>query len=251
MNHLVPPKLPPPEACIDVMAALRRGADGADFAIADRLELHMPRDSTFVQGTGLSQLNLNHSDDLTPPFSAPAKPTAALGPPSTAGAAAQEPCVMEGWARFRDGRWPCLRSLALYNDGFPSPVHSHAMALAHAATEQGQPEQVEQDGSVAKGQPRRRPWVWVPTLELSNHFWERPPKRGPDDAGRPPPFLRVRFTTAFVHRGLLMCESEVWGDGQASEKEQPALYSSSRQYARILVPKSSKRATSAHAHGTS
>jgi hypothetical protein len=50
MNHLVPPELPPPEVCLDVMAALRQGADGANFGIADRLELHMPRDSPFVRG---------------------------------------------------------------------------------------------------------------------------------------------------------------------------------------------------------
>lgn len=130
---------------------------------------------------------------------------------------------MEGWARLRDGRWPCLRSMALFNDGFPAPVHSHALALQ------------EQQREEKAGDKGPRPWVWVPTLELTTHFWKRPPKRGlvDDDADRPAPFLRLRFATAFVRRGLLVCDSEVW-DG-----ERPTLYSSSRQYARILVPRPS------------
>lgn len=101
---------------------------------------------------------------------------------------------MEGWARLRDGRRPCLRSMALFNDGFPAPVHSHAMASAAAAA-----------GRVGA-------WVWVPTVELTTHFWERPPKQDATER-LPAPFLRVRFTTAFVRRGVLMCDSEVrcWG----------------------------------------
>lgn len=51
MNHLTTPALPPPERCVDVMAALRQGADGENYKIADRLELHMPRDAPFVRGT--------------------------------------------------------------------------------------------------------------------------------------------------------------------------------------------------------
>lgn len=104
-----------------------------------------------------------------------------------------EPCRMEGWARLRDGRWPCLRSMALFNDGFPSPIHSHQ--AVHGAGHHG------------------GLWVWVPTLELTTHFWERPPKRrGPEDADRPAPYLRLRFATSFVRRGLLMCDSEVRGN---------------------------------------
>jgi hypothetical protein len=113
---------------------------------------------------------------------------------------------MEGWARLRDGRWPCLRSMALFNDGFPAPMHSHAMALARAQQQEA---------------ASRAVWVWVPTLELTTHFWERPPKRGPEEAGRPAPYLRLRFTTAFVRRGLLMCDSEVrvWGGGIGGPKD--------------------------------
>ena len=55
---------------------------------------------------------------------------------------------MEGWARLRDGRWPCLRSMALFNDGFPSPIHSHQAAHGPGKLHGGL-------------------WVWVPTLELS------------------------------------------------------------------------------------
>lgn len=54
MNHLTPPALPPREACLDVMVALRRGEDGGhggNYRIGDRLELHMPRDAPFVRGT--------------------------------------------------------------------------------------------------------------------------------------------------------------------------------------------------------
>lgn len=115
---------------------------------------------------------------------------------------------MEGWARFRDRRWPCLRSMALLNDGFPAPVHSHAMALASASAAA-----TKTQGQQKEGEGGPRPWVWVPTLELTTHFWERPPKRGPEDAGRPSPFLRLRFNTPFVRRGLLMCDSEVRTEG--------------------------------------
>lgn len=243
MNHLTPPALPPPDACMDVMAAFRRGEDGGDgnnFRIADRLELHMPRDAPFVRGASGAAVvvcgGVGIDDDAihakpntivdirayhitnkpTTHHTYPDQPQhpAAFGAERGAKAVdPTEPCRMEGWARFRDGRWPCLRSMALYNDGFPAPIHSHA--VHHGA-----------------GQQHGGLWVWVPTLELSTHFWERPPKRGPHDAERPAPYLRVRFTTAFVRRGLLMCDSEVW-DG-----ERPTLYSSSRQYARILVPRS-------------
>lgn len=55
MNHLTPPSLPPVDDCIDVMGAIRRGEEGGwgggeRCAIADRLELHMPRDAPFVRG---------------------------------------------------------------------------------------------------------------------------------------------------------------------------------------------------------
>ena len=75
--------------------------------------------------------------------------------------------------------------------------------------------------------------MWVPTIELTTHFWERPPKRDAATSSIPSlsPYLRLRFYVKFVRRGLFMCDSEVWSE------DGTALYSSSRQLARVLVPR--------------
>jgi hypothetical protein len=151
-----------------------------------------------------------------------------------------EPCLLEGWGAFRPDhdppdthththththprrRWPCLRSMALFNDAFPAPIQPHRMTYAHTHTH-----------------TPMTTWAWVPTVELTTHFWERPPKKHThthahtpeEESSLSPPFLRLRFVTSFVRRGLLMCDSEVW-----AEKED-VLYSSSRQYARVLEPR--------------
>ena len=157
-----------------------------------------------------------------------------------------EPCLIEGWGAFRPDhddpdtqphphthtrRWPCLRSMALFNDAFPAPIQPHRMTYAHTHTQ-------------THTHTPMTTWAWVPTIELTTHFWERPPKgikKQKEDSTHiqththtqeeSPPYLRLRFITSFVRRGLLMCDSEVW-----AEKED-VLYSSSRQYARVLEPR--------------
>ena len=51
------------------------------------------------------------------------------------------------WVRFSDGRPPCLRAMAYFNDGLPPPVLNSV-----------------------EGMP------WVPTMELTLHFLQRPNK---------------------------------------------------------------------------
>jgi hypothetical protein len=77
----------------------------------------------------------------------------------------------------------------------------------------------------------------VPSLDLTTHFFERPPKQPPAASSPPPssssqpPYLRLRFSTSFVRRGLLLCDSEVWAEDSST------LYSTSRQLARLLSPR--------------
>lgn len=76
----------------------------------------------------------------------------------------------------------------------------------------------------------------MPSLDLTTHFFERPPKQPPaasssSSSFSQPPYLRLRFSTSFVRRGLLLCDSEVWAE------DSPTLYSTSRQLARLLAPR--------------
>ena len=151
----------------------------------------------------------------------------------------REPCVLEGWGAFRpeeegeggeggredEGgrrRWPCLRSMAFFNDAYPAPIQSHRGG--------GDKEEGGTGGGTGS-------WAWVPSLDLTTHFFERPPKQPPAASSLPPssssqpPYLRLRFSTSFVRRGLLLCDSEVWAEDSST------LYSTSRQLARLLSPR--------------
>lgn len=153
----------------------------------------------------------------------------------------REPCVLEGWGAFRSEegeggeggregksgrrRWPCLRSMAFFNDAYPAPIQSHR--------DGGEKEEGGTGGGKAG-------WAWVPSLDLTTHFFERPPKQPPaasssssssSSSSCRPPYLRLRFSTSFVRRGLLICDSEVWAE------DSPTLYSTSRQLARLLTPR--------------
>ena len=75
-----------------------------------------------------------------------------------------------GWIRFNDGRAPSLTSLALFADAFPPAVFN------------------------------RRPFSWVPTLELTIHFRAHPT----------PGWLLSRFSTKYLVNGLLDEDGEIW-----------------------------------------
>lgn len=91
-----------------------------------------------------------------------------------------------GWIRFNDGRNADLESLALFADAFPPAVFN------------------------------RRPFSWVPTLELTVHFRSHPA----------PGWLLSRFATKYLVDGLLEEDGEIWdSSGQ--------LVALSRQFAQI------------------
>jgi acyl-CoA thioesterase len=79
---------------------------------------------------------------------------------------------LRGRVRFRDGRDPCVLSLALFADALPPPVFN--------AVEVG----------------------WAPTLELGVQFRARPA------AG----WLRCTFRTRFAFGGMLEEDGELWDD---------------------------------------
>lgn len=67
---------------------------------------------------------------------------------------------------------------------------------------------------------------WVPTLQFSVQFWSEPPKGAKWVIGR--------FETTFVKNSVLFTDGEIWSeDGQQ-------LLSTSRQLARVLVPRDKK-----------
>jgi hypothetical protein len=186
----------------------------------------------------------------------------------------EEPCVLEGWGAFRadrasdgecgtDGapasvleglsesrrRRPCLTSLAFFNDAYPAPIQTHRGASSRrdgGETTQGLgggtgKEGIEKGaGEPGRDNSGREPWAWVPSLELTTHFWESIPgpptcetenKLRSQIASTHVPYLRLRFSTRFARRGLLFCDSEVWAEDTST------LFSTSRQLARVLNPR--------------
>ena len=187
----------------------------------------------------------------------------------------EEPCVLEGWGAFRaerapdgeygrdgapasgleglSGSWrrrPCLTSLAFFNDAYPAPVQTHrggssrrdggemSQGLGGGTGNEG----IEKEaGELGRENSGREPWAWIPSLELTTHFWESIPgpptceKKGEKArsqiASTHVPYLRLRFSTRFARRGLLFCDSEVWAEDAST------LYSTSRQLARVLNPR--------------
>lgn len=90
------------------------------------------------------------------------------------------------------GEIPTLASMAFYNDAMLPPVLNIA--------ELG----------------------WVPTLQYTVHFWNRPPADQP--------LVRIKFETDFVRKSMLYTDAEIWSQDGST------LLSTSRQYARLMVP---------------
>jgi hypothetical protein len=123
---------------------------------------------------------------------------------------------INAWIKFSDGRMPCLRSLAFFSDALPPPI----LCLA--------------------------PSNWVPTIELTVHFHNRPQieidsnsnsnesqhiKDEFYDKARNEGYLRANFKATYCNNGLVTEDGKIW---DASGK---ILLASSRQYARLLSPK--------------
>lgn len=101
------------------------------------------------------------------------------------------------WIGLSDKRKPCLSSLGFYSDALPPPVLN------------------------------LKPTNWVPTIELSVHFWSKPPALEGEDAY----WLRGKFETLYANNGFLYTDGEIWSaDGKV-------LLATNRQYARVLEPR--------------
>ena len=104
------------------------------------------------------------------------------------------------WVRFEDGRLPCVRSSAFFLDALPPPILSAV------------------------------PSTWVPTFEFNVHFWSRPtPVASIDPTNGSARWLRCRFHTPFVLRGMLYTDGELW------DEQGTTLLATSRQLARVLI----------------
>jgi acyl-CoA thioesterase len=112
------------------------------------------------------------------------------------------------WVRFEDGRLPCVLSSSFFLDALPPPILSAVSSN------------------------------WVPTFEYNVHFWSRPINELPTDkdhtttsctADGSVRWLRCRFHTPFVLRGMLYTDGELW------DEEGKTLLATSRQLARVLT----------------
>ena len=181
------PELPPPRKCIDANAVLR-GVMGDKLKIAQQVDFLVAKNSPFAQS-----VLQGHQGDTA---------------------------VLECWVAFRDGRAPCLRSLAFFCDALPPPV----LIVT--------------------------PSNWVPTLEYTVHFWDRPvastaaaDQEYPPDAASSTSvqafdnklWLRCRMVTRHVHNSLLFTDAEIWGATGDN------LLATSRQLARVLAPRGSSQ----------
>jgi len=102
------------------------------------------------------------------------------------------------WQRSEDHAIPTINNLAFFCDSLPPPTLN----------------------ILGSG-------VWVPTLEYTVHFWAKPPTEPADKAC----WLRTRFTTTFAKNSLLFEDGEAWSyDGKQ-------LLATSRQLARVLIPR--------------
>jgi len=113
--------------------------------------------------------------------------------------------LLNCWVKLEDPRKPCLSSLAFFLDALPPPVINMT------------------------------PSFWVPTLELTVHFWSKP-NQSSSDIGTPKDeeddyWVQGKFETTFATNGLLYTDAEIWSP---NGKE---LLATSRQYARVLEPK--------------
>jgi acyl-CoA thioesterase len=101
------------------------------------------------------------------------------------------------WIGLADKRKPCLPSMAFYSDAMPPPILN------------------------------LKPTNWVPTIELSVHFWNKPPVLEGEDAQ----WIRGKFETLYSNNGFLYTDGELWSaDGKI-------LLATNRQFARVLEPR--------------
>lgn len=89
------------------------------------------------------------------------------------------------------------------------------------------------------------PYTWVPTMEYTVHFWQRPDftKRGlpaknatsttdaASDAVTEPYWLRCTYNTPIVVNGLLYTDAHLWSEDGTT------LLATSRQLAKVLTPR--------------
>lgn len=109
------------------------------------------------------------------------------------------PAVLDAWVAFEGGRGHCLRTLSFFCDALPPPVLNITSSN------------------------------WVPTLEYTVNFWERPSFSHNGFQGKH--WLRARFSTNHVRNSMLFTDGELWSeDGNI-------LLATSRQYARVLLPR--------------
>jgi acyl-CoA thioesterase len=105
------------------------------------------------------------------------------------------------WVSLVDQRLPCLSSMAFFLDALPPPVMNIAMTN------------------------------WVPTLEYTVHFWQKPTRSDTLSDNAMHHWLRAVYTTSHVNKGLLYTDGEIWShDGKH-------LLATSRQLARWMAPK--------------
>ena len=71
------------------------------------------------------------------------------------------------------------------------------------------------------------PRDWVPTMEMTLHFWNAPKRLPPsEDSG----WFRVKFSTTYMQNNLLYTDGEIW------EADGSSLLAKSRQMARLFQP---------------
>lgn len=91
------------------------------------------------------------------------------------------------------------------------------------------------------------PYTWVPTMEYTVHFWQRPDftKRGlpakstasadaaaaASDAAPESYWLRCTYNTPIVVNGLLYTDAHLWSEDGTT------LLATSRQLAKVLTPR--------------
>jgi acyl-CoA thioesterase len=115
--------------------------------------------------------------------------------------------TLNSWIAFEDHRTPCLSSLAFFLDAQPPPIINLT------------------------------PSNWVPTLEYTVHFWDKPihDTHNHHHVGEEDPvpkhWLQSKTETVFTKNGMLYTDGEIWShDGKR-------LLATSRQFAKVLEPR--------------
>ena len=125
---------------------------------------------------------------------------------------------MNGWVGFNIPRNLCMESLSFLSDAFPPPVLNFAR------------------------------FGWVPTLEYTVHFWNRPiihtdsndsdynnynnhlSLTDNDSIDHKKSWLRLKAETTYVQNSMCYLDNELWSaDGEV-------LLTTSRQLARVMIP---------------